>query len=67
MKQIKKIAIDILKGSLIYYVVIVAVALTICVPIASAYYLGTLACIISIVILIPLLISTIDYFIENDI
>lgn len=67
MEQIKNIVTDIFKGSLKYFVPTIAVALAICVPFATAYYLGALACIISLVIIIPLLISTINYCIENNI
>lgn len=67
MKQIKKMVTDIFKGSLKYFVPTIAVALAICVPIATAYYFGALACIISLVIIIPLLISTINYCLENNI
>ena len=58
---------EILKGSLKYFVPTVAVVLAVCVPFAIAYYLGALACIISLVILIPLLTSTVNYCIENHI
>lgn len=67
MKQIKKMVTDIFKGSLKYFIQTIAVAIAICVPIATAYYFGALACIISLVIIIPLLISTINYCIENNI
>lgn len=67
MEEIKKIVTDIFKGSLKYFVPTIAVALAICVPIAMAYYFGALACIISLVIIIPLLISTINYCLENNI
>lgn len=67
MEELKKIVTEIFKGSLKYFVPTIAVALAICVPFATAYYLGALACIISLVILVPLLISTVNYCIENHI
>lgn len=67
MKQIKKMATDIFMGSLKYFIPTIVGTIAICAPIATAYYFGALACIISLVIIIPLLISTINYCLENNI
>lgn len=67
MEELKKIVTEIFKGSLKYFIPTIAVTLAVCVPFATAYYFGALACIISLVILVPLLISTVKYCIENNI
>lgn len=67
MEELKNIVTDIFKGSLKYFIPTVAVTLAVGVPLVTAYYLGALASIISLVILTPFLIGTANYCIEHKI
>jgi hypothetical protein len=66
MKKILNAYKEILNNSVKYIVPTTIIMFGFALPFAANYYLGTIACIVAICVVIPLFIGTINYCIDHD-